>query len=142
MSLSPGYEELVFNPFTGTLDFIGSGSGTISNPVTYVFVSPSNATTTLQTLQTVTGLSIPLTTGHTYEFEAVLEVDTSIDTAGTEYGVNYDAGTGMLTAGAMGSLTTSSTVTYQMIQFNTATGPFLTGSSQTGQVVIRGIITT
>lgn len=64
------------------------GDATYAAPISYSFVSGSNATTTGQTLVDITGLGLPLLANATYEFEAMLLAQSS-NTSGNKYGVQY-----------------------------------------------------
>jgi molybdenum cofactor biosynthesis enzyme len=119
--------------FTGTPIGIGL-------PV-YVSVSGLDVTTTGQTLVDITGLSVTLSPNASYEFEAVLGVSTSAVTTGCEYGVNGPTGS-TVTAVASGSYTATASAMARITAINTPTGALLTTSSQSGGVIIKGIITT
>jgi hypothetical protein len=120
--------------------FTGTPTG-IGIPV-YARVTGSNATTTGQALTNITGLSIALTTNATYEFEVVLSVTTSAVTTGTEYGIQYSVAGGAIEAGINGPLTSTASKAERISALNTATSAYLTTSAQSGQVVIKGIVTT
>lgn len=115
------------------------GQSATSLPQIYAFVS-SNTTTTLQTLQDVQGLSLPLQANATYGIEVVLTAMTSGAT-GTGYGINF-TGTGTINAYITGTLTSNTDKTAMVNIFNTAVSPFLTASTQTGGILIKGIVVT
>lgn len=120
--------------FTGTPTGIGIP--------TYARVTGSDATTTGQALTNITGLSVALTTNAVYEFEAVLGVTTSAVTTGTQYAVQYSVAGGAVEGGITGPLTSTAAKAERIAALNTATSAYLTTSAQTGQVIIKGIITT
>ncbi|WP_316814421.1 hypothetical protein, partial [Pedobacter heparinus] len=111
---------------------------------TYARVTSSNATTSSTSLADITGLSLVLAASTTYEFEAVLSTGTSNVTTGTNYGVNLSNVTGAsIEAQITGSATTTASKTLRITAFNTAASSvFQTISSQTGGVVIKGVIVT
>jgi hypothetical protein len=120
--------------------FTGTPTG-IGIPV-YARVTSSDATTTGQALTNVTGLSVALTTNAVYEFEAVLGVTTSAVTTGTQYAVQYSVAGGAVEGGITGPLTSTAAKAERIAALNTATSAYLTTSAQTGQVIIKGVITT
>lgn len=120
--------------------FTGTPTG-IGLPV-YARVTGSDATTTGQSLTNITGLSVALTTNATYEFEANLSVAVSAVTTGNQYGVNYSVAGGTVEAIVDGSLTTTANQTVRLSALNTATVAYVTGSGQSGGILIKGIITT
>ena len=107
-------------------------------------MSGSDATTTGQTLVTITGLTTPtLTTSSNYEIEAVLSVATSAVTTGTKYGVNC-TGTGTTQVIFISGTNTNQTgtVTSMVTNNSTTAVTFLTTSATTGIIIIKGIIYT
>lgn len=108
----------------------------------YARVTGSNVTTTGQTLEDITGLSISLEANTTYEFEAVLSCLTSADTTGTSYGVNYSAAGAAVEGQISGSFTATAAKVLRISALNTAYGAFLTTSAQSGGVILKGIVTT
>jgi hypothetical protein len=120
--------------------FTGTATG-IGIPV-YARVTSSDATTTGQALTNINGLSVALTTSAVYEFEAVLGVTTSAVTTGTQYAVQYSVAGGAVEGGITGPLTSTAAKAERIAALNTATSAYLTTSAQTGQVIIKGIITT
>jgi hypothetical protein len=103
-----------------------------------VFVSGSNATTTAQTLANITGLTLPLVAVGTYTFTAVLMCLTSADTNGIQFGVQYSVAGGSVVAQCSGALTTATAQSVVISALNTATASFMTGSAQTGGILICG----
>lgn len=103
-------------------------------------VATNDATTTGQTLVDITGLTAAYVSG-TYEFEAVLKINTSTDTNGCNYGCGFTANFSNLEAVIHGS--TSTTVFLSQRLNSSATAPttsYLTGSNtQNGIAVIKGI---
>lgn len=120
--------------------FTGTATG-IGLPV-YAQVTGSNFTTTGQTLVDITGLSVALTTSATYEFEAVLIVNTSAVTTGCEYGVNYSVSGGTVVAALQGSSSTTTDKSEDISALNTASSAYIVGSSENGQIHIHGRIVT
>jgi len=122
---------------------LGSGDVSIAaNVSTFVRVTGSNATTTGQSLVDITGLSQALLANSIYEFEAVLETSTTAVTTGIGYGVNYSAAGASIESQITGSSTATATKTLRINAFNTAATAFLTGSAQTGGILIKGVIAT
>ncbi len=117
-----------------------SDTGILYLPGSYARVSGSDVTYTGQTMTAITGLSIPLIAGETYEFEAVLQVGTSAVTTGVQYGVWYTGASATVTGTIIGSYTTSADKSERISSFG-ASGVFLTSSSQTGGIQIKGTIT-
>jgi hypothetical protein len=122
---------------------LGSGDVSIAaNVSTFVRVTGSNAATTGQSLVDITGLSQALLANSVYEFEAVLSVSTTAVTTGTGYGVNFSAAGAAVEAQITGASTATATKTLRINALNTAATAFLTGSGQTGGMLIKGIVTT
>jgi len=107
---------------------------------TYARVSGSDATRALS-LVDVTGLTASLTTGRTYEFEAVLMVTSSEATNGNIYAVNYTSTASLIEAQANGTLAAATTQAVRISALNTGTAKFVTVNGS-GGILIRGIITT
>ena len=120
--------------------FTGTATG-IGIPV-YAQVTGSNATTTGQALTDITGLSVALTTNAVYEFEAVMTWSTTAVTTGIGYGVNYSAAGATVEAYITASSTATATKTLRISALNTSAQAFLTGSAQTGGILIKGRVTT
>jgi hypothetical protein len=77
-----------------------------------------------------------------YEFEAVLSVGTTADNNGNRYAVNFDSPSGCgLYAIISGSTTSTTDRSERMNTLNGASTSFVTTASQSGGIVIRGIIT-
>ncbi len=114
----------------------------IYTPV-YARVTGSNVTTTGQVLVDITGLSIPLLANVTYDFEANLTVDTSADTTGTRYGVQFSQAGAAVEATAISTKTNTAATNVERINaLNTATSvASLTTSDINGGVLIKGILT-
>jgi len=108
----------------------------------YAAVSGSNVTRTAQTLADITGLTLALSASATYIFEAVLSVGTSADTTGAEYAVQFSAGGSTVEAQIIGSSTSTATKSERITALNTATSAYLTTSTQSGQVLIKGVLVT
>lgn len=122
------------NPaFTGTPTGIGI-------PV-WFRVTGSNATTTGQSLVTITGLSASLLANATYEVECMLSVSTTAVTTGTGYGINYSAAGATIEGFVQGSSTSSADKTLRLSAFNTSSQAWLTTSAQTGGILIKSIVT-
>lgn len=120
-----------------TTAYVDGGGGWVISQVT-----GSDATTTGQSLVDVTGLSFSAAANTTYEVEAVLQCTTSAVVTGTEYGIQH-TGTGSPScqAAVWGSLTTTTAATSIINALNTADATaFLTGSAQTGIILIKGIV--
>jgi hypothetical protein len=128
--------RLIIGDTTGVYSYLDPGIGI----PTYASTS-SDVTTTGQTLVNITGLSVALVAGASYEFEAVLGVSTSAVTTGCEYGVNAPTAS-TITAVVSGSYTTTASEMARITAANTPTGALLTTSSQSGGVVIKGLIVT
>lgn len=122
------------NPaFTGTPTGIGI-------PV-YTRVTGSNATTTGQSLVTITGLSIALVANAVYEVECMLIASTTAVTTGTGYGINYSAAGATIEGFVQGSATTTADKTLRLNAFNTSSQAWLTTSAQTGGILIKATVT-
>lgn len=105
-------------------------------------VNGSDATTTGQSLVDIAGLTLALVANAVYEFEAVLTCTTSAVTTGTEYGVQFSTAGAAVEAFLTGSSTTTANRSQRVSALNTASAAMLTGSAQSGGVIIRGILTT
>jgi hypothetical protein len=105
-------------------------------------VSGSDVTRTAQTLADITGLTIALVAGATYEFEAVLQCTTSADTTGCEYAVQFSQAGGTVYGQLIGSSTSTATKSEIITALNTASGVYLATSAQSGQILIKGLIVT
>ena len=108
-------------------------------------VSGSNATTTGQSLVDITGLtSGTLSNSTTYEVEAMLFVTTSNVTTGTQYGIGAGGtgGAAVVEALFIGTTTTNAVTQVTQSAASTAQGTFLTTSSASGIIFIKGIVTT
>lgn len=106
----------------------------------YARVTGSNATNTGQVLANIAGLSIPLVANATYEFEAVLMVQSSSNT-GITYAVNFSAAGATIEAQISGTLTATTTRCDRISSFNVATTAYVTVAA-TGGIVIKGIVVT
>lgn len=102
-------------------------------------VTGSNATTTGQALADIAGLSIALAANSTYQFEAVLMVQSS-STAGNAYGVQFSAAGATIEAQITGTLAAATQKTLRISALNTAATPFVTSGS-VGGIYIAGMIT-
>lgn len=132
--------RVVTNTWVCTSDLtyqLNGGSGG-----TYSRVGITNSLTTGQSLVDISGLSNALLANSVYEFEAVLSVQTSGDTNGVGYGVNFTGTVSSLEAHITGSLTNIASKTLRINNNNTSAQPFLTTASQVGGILIRGIIAT
>lgn len=149
---------------THTGDVTGATATTLANvPITATFasnltavplnkggwsefkVSGSNATTTGQVLVDITGLVTgTLSNAALYEIEAVLLVNTSAVTTGTQYAIFGGGSGGVATCNAIcdGALGATTSASVGMNAIATATTAFLTTASQQGIVRIRGFVTT
>lgn len=108
---------------------------------TWVTTGASNVNYTGQTLTDITGLTIILGSYTTYEFEAILSVQTSAVTTGCQYAIAYTTTSSQFSGQIIGSINTSYAKS-SMLALSTASGSFLTTSGQTGQILIKGIIKT
>jgi hypothetical protein len=132
---------------TGATGSQGSTGATGGNPYTELQVVTSDATTTGQTLVTITGLTTPtLDVSSNYEIEAVLIVNTTAVTTGCKYGVNC-TGTGTTQGVMYMGPTTVATglqtgITSGTNINNTGSGTFLTTASETGVIFIHGYVNT
>ena len=109
----------------------------------YARVTGSNATTTGQSLVTVTGLSLSLLANSVYEIEVNMTCSTTAVTSGIGYGINLSNTSGAsIEAQVYGASTSSAMKTVRISAFNTSAQAFLTTSGQTGGVMIKGIIVT
>lgn len=112
---------------------------------TEVVVSGSNATTTGQALVDITGLvSATLTNSTKYEIDVLLDVGTSAVTTGTQYAVQTggSGGAGVVSVLMMGTTTTNATTQVTLSSPAAAQGTFLTTSSTSGTIAMRGFVTT
>jgi len=104
-------------------------------------VSGSNATATTS-LVDITGLIITSLAAYGYyEFEAVLIVGTSNDNNGNKYAVNFtSSGSPSVVAMIDGSYTSTANKTERISALTTASGVYMTTASQTGGILIKGIL--
>lgn len=141
----PGNNQVYGTDAVGALGYHTGTSG-----VDAVYTVTANRTTIGQTLVDVTDLVTgTLSVGTLYEFEADLYCGTSAGTDGTQYGVNVTVAPLSIVAQYTGPTAIAggvqTEVTEGTIANNTATGsgiPFLTASSETGFVCIKGIFKT
>lgn len=124
--------------FTGSVTFPADQIGI---PV-YARVSGSDATTTGQSLVDITGLSVALLAGATYQIEADLMVGTSAVTTGTQYGVNFSAAGATFKGSNQGMGTISADKSDRITTLNAVGAVYLTQANLTGSMRIRGILTT
>ena len=111
----------------------------------YARVTGSNATTSSTTLVDITGLTLALATGATYEFEANLTASTSAVTTGIKYGVNYSSTVSLIEATIIGTLASATPTdrVERIFALNTPSNIFHTTSASTvGGVLIKGVVTT
>lgn len=114
--------------------------GDLDKMPVYALVAGSNATTTGQSLTNITGLTVSLSAGSVYEFEASMSVGTSAVTTGTKYGINYSQSGSTIEAQLTGTSTATATKSERINAVNTASGTYLAATSLTGQVLIKGVI--
>ena len=126
------------------LGIVAAGTATCSTlgvPV-YALVSGSDFTTSSTTLVDITGLSVALVSGGTYEFEAVLTAGTGADTNGVQVGVQYSS-TGSIEAGLHANAATATAFTAGRITaFNTASATLEGSANANLPVWIKGIVVT
>lgn len=140
-------KELVSSAVTPTeLGYVSGVTSAIqtqinNNKWTYSSVSGSDATTSSVTLVNVTGLSNALLANTVYEFEAVLMVSTSANTDGIRYGVDFSGAGATIEAMCSGPQSATGAKTLRISAFNTQTVTFMATASQTGGVLIKGVIT-
>lgn len=108
---------------------------------TLVRVSGSNVDETGQNLVAITGLSIALLANTVYEFEAKLFTNTSADTTGCAYGVNFSQAGASVIAGITGTSSTAVAKDNLITALNTSTGVFMISSAGDGSLLIKGTIT-
>ena len=106
----------------------------------YARVTGSNAINTGQTLVNIPGLSVALLPNATYEFEAVLSVQSSSNT-GITYGVNYSAAGATVEAQISGTLTATTKRSDRINALNVSTPAYVTVAA-TGGITIKGVIVT
>ncbi|MHC1773856.1 MAG: hypothetical protein AB9834_00445 [Lentimicrobium sp.] len=116
-------------------------SGVWSRRDSFVTTGASNVTYTGQTLTDITGLAIVLGANSTYEYEAMLSVQTSAVTTGIQYAIAYTAGYSQFSGQIIGSVNTSYS-RGNVLAINTASSTFMTTSNQSGQILIKGYIKT
>ncbi|MHC1775726.1 MAG: hypothetical protein AB9834_09965 [Lentimicrobium sp.] len=116
-------------------------TGVWSRRDNFVTTGASNVTYTGQTLTNITGLAILLGANYTYEFEAILSVQTSAVTTGIQYAIAYSAGYSQFSAQIIGNVNTSYS-RGNVLAINTASTTFMTTSNQSGQILIKGYIKT
>lgn len=121
---------------TAWTDQGGGGGG--SDPWTYARVQGANATTTTQALSDIAGLSLALLANTRYEFEAILEVQSS-STAGNQYGVQFSAAGATVHAQISGTLAAATSRSDRISALNTATPTYVTAGA-TGGIRIHGVI--
>ncbi|MGD9643532.1 MAG: hypothetical protein AB7V08_12420, partial [Elusimicrobiales bacterium] len=109
----------------------------------YARVTTSDVTTTVQTLTDITGLSVALAASAVYEFEANLSCAGDTGTDGNSYGVNFSGAAGATLEASLYAPPTSTTMKTERINaLNTASSAYFTTASQSGGVLIKGIIAT
>ena len=106
----------------------------------YARVTGSNAINTGQTLVNIPGLSVALLPNATYEFEAVLSVQSSSNT-GITYAVNYSAAGATVEAQISGTLTATTKRSDRINALNVSTPAYVTVAA-TGGITIKGVIVT
>jgi hypothetical protein len=109
---------------------------------TYSQVSGSDATTTSTTGANITGLTFAAAASTTYEIEAILYVSTTADVTGVKYYIAY-SGSGAPTCKVIltGAVTSATAGTAYTDATNTPSATtFLTTTSETGVVIIKGIV--
>lgn len=106
---------------------------------TFASVAGANATTTGQALVDIAGLSIALLANSVYEFEAILEVQSS-STAGNRYGVQFSAAGASVAAQISGTLAAATSRSDRISALNTATAAYVVVAA-VGAIRIQGIIT-
>jgi len=109
---------------------------------TYSRVTGTNVTSTSTSLTDIAGLTFAAAANSVYEFEAVLSVGTNAVVTGTGYGVAYTGTASSIEGQITGSSTSTATKTLRINALNTSYQAFLTTSSQTGGVILKGIIAT
>ena len=108
-----------------------------------VQVAGTDATTTLQSLADVTGLTVPLLANSQYEFEAILRCATTAVATGTKYGVQFSAAGATAYAVYVGAVTSTTGAATSTNVLNSADATaFLTTSAMTGLVTIKGMVVT
>ncbi len=128
------------NLVAGTTVNIKSQLPGLGVPVYARTIGSATATTTLID---ITGLSVAVAAGSIYEFEAVLNVGTSADANGNKYGLYFSSSGGSVVAIVNGSTTSTACKAERLTAFNpTASGAFCITSSQTGGIIIKGLLTT
>lgn len=116
-------------------------TGVWSRRDNFVTTGASNVTYTGQTLVNITGLAILLGANSTYEYEAILSVQTSAVTTGIQYAIAYTAGYSQFSGQIIGNVNTSYS-RGNLLSINTASATFMTTSNQSGQILIKGYIKT
>jgi len=110
---------------------------------TYARVTTSDVTETGQALADITGLSVALAASAVYEFEANLSCAGDTGTDGNAYGVNFSGAAGATLEASLYAPPTSTTMKTERINaLNTASSAYFTTASQSGGVLIKGIIST
>jgi len=110
---------------------------------TYARVTTSDVTETGQALADITGLSVALAASAVYEFEANLPCAGDTGTDGNAYGVNFSGAAGATLEASLYAPPTSTTMKTERINaLNTASSAYFTTASQSGGVLIKGIIST
>jgi hypothetical protein len=126
------------------LGIVAAGTATCSTlgvPV-YALVSGSDFTTSSTTLVDITGLSVALVSGGTYEFEAVLTAGPGADTNGVQVGVQYSS-TGSIEAGLHAKAASATAFAAGRITaFNTASATLEGSANASLPVWIKGIVVT
>jgi len=90
----------------------------------------------------ITGLTIPLREMSTYEFEIMLTGTVTADANGATFEINYSGITTALEAILIGALTNAACIAERIAAVATPTTAILTTASQSGGVLIKGIIQT
>ena len=109
----------------------------------YARVTTADVTETGQTLVNITGLSVALAASAVYEFEANLSCAGDTGTDGNQYGVDFSGAAGATLEASLYAPPTSTTMKTERINaVNTASSAYFTTASQSGGVLIKGIIST
>lgn len=111
-------------------------------PMGIARITGSDSTETGQSLANIAGLTLALAASSVYDFEASMTVTTSAVTSGIQYGIQFTGSGSSVEAWLSGSSTTTADKSQRISALNTPTGTYMTGSGQSGRMLIKGTLFT
>jgi len=112
----------------------------VANMAAVITADFTNATANMVA---ITGLSIPLMNYSTYEFEIIITGTVTADANGATFQIDFSGAAGaVLEAILIGALTNAAVIAERIAAIATPTTAILTTASQSGGILIKGIIIT